>query len=483
VSLPAVRAPALTSDPGYHGLKQYLLEWTGLAFYLDKDDQLAEKIARRLAACKLSGCTAYLALLRDGVEGAAELDELVGDLTIGETHFFRFEEHFQALRTAIIPQLIRRNAARRQLRIWSAGCSFGAEPYSLTLMLQREFAGELAGWDVSVIGTDINRQFLARARQACFGEWTLRGVDARLRSTCFELTPQGHRLLDAYRQGVSFQYHNLVKHPYPSLSHNLTGFDLILCRNVLIYFSRETIDQCLARFWSSLVEGGWLLVGHAESNPEAFGAFQAVEFPGALAFQRPLRGGSEGPQAGPPDWGNFGKPPAEAVADSATTDQTGWSWAPTAPPWLPAPLPPPPSSPPPSPNAARTARIRELADRAQWAEASEVCRRLIEADRLDPLGHFYQALVLEQTGDHRGADEALSRAIYLDRYFVLAHYHRGLLLQKGQDLAGAARSFRNVLDLLVSLEPDTMLAEGDGISASALRELAQMNLDVLGAPR
>jgi chemotaxis protein methyltransferase CheR len=109
-----------------------------------------------------------------------------------------------------------------------------------------------------------------------------------------------------------------------------------------------------------------------------------------------------------------------------------------------------------------------------------VCRTLIEADRLNPLGHFYQALVLEQMGQLREADVALNRVIYIDRSFVLAHYHRGLLLQKIEDPAGAARAFRNVLDLLAALEPDTMLAEGDGISASALRELAQMQLEVLG---
>jgi chemotaxis protein methyltransferase CheR len=465
VSLPAVQASALTSDLGYRSLKQYLLEWTGLAFYADKDDQLGEKIAKRLAALQLSSCAAYLNLLRDGAAGESELDELISDLTIGETHFFRFEEHFQALRRTIIPELIRRNAARRQIRIWSAGCSFGAEPYSLTVMLQREFASELAGWDVSVIGTDINRQFLARARQACFGEWALRGVDRHLREVCFEPSPLGHRLRDVYREGTSFQYHNLVKHPYPSLLYNLAAFDLILCRNVLIYFSRETIDQCAARFFSALVEGGWLLVGHAEMNPESFRAFRAVDLCGAMVFQRP---------------------PGDAPADPGAASTLAFTPAPLPPPeppplsWLPGPPPPPsPAATPGDTPATTTARIRELADRAAWTEAGQLCRTLIEADRLNPLGHFYQALVLEQMGQLREADVALNRVIYLDRSFVLAHYHRGLLLQKIEDLAGAARAFRNVLDLLTALEPDTMLAEGDGISASALRELAQMQLEVL----
>ncbi|TAL11299.1 MAG: protein-glutamate O-methyltransferase CheR, partial [Nitrospirae bacterium] len=428
-------------------------------------------VAKRLEALNMSGCSAYLALLKDGQAGEAELDELVADLTIGETYFFRHEEQFEALRRTILPDIIRRNAPRRQIRIWSAGCATGAEAYSLSILLRREFAGQLAGWDVSIVGTDINRKFLAQAREGHFGDWALRGTGEEIKSACFVQSARSWRIGDEYREGIAFQYHNLVKHPYPSLLHNLAAFDLILCRNVMIYFSHEVIRSCVNRFWSSLVDGGWLLVGHAEMDTEAFRAFHTINAPGTVLFKR------------------AGEPPKRPVYQ---TD--GWvaeSAAPATALWQPPSLPDLPllfRRPPIAPEAADTkdatdapltAQIRELADRAQWEEAEALCQTLIEKDRLNPMGNFYHALILEQMGLRREAETALNRAIYLERDFVLAHYHKGLLLQNVEDFTGAARSFRNVLTLLRPLAPDRRFAEADGISAADLAELAQMQLEVL----
>ena len=470
------------NDLGYGNLKDYLVEVTGLAFYREKDRELAEKVGKRLDALHLTSYSAYLTLLKAGTEGGTELDELVADLTIGETYFFRIEEQFQALRQVILPALIQRNAGRRQLRIWSAGCSIGAEAYSLAILLGREFAGQLVGWDVSIIGTDINRKFLSQAREGRFGDWALRSTDDETKNLCFQRDQKMWRIRDEFRRGISFQYHNLAKHPY-SLLHNLGAFDLVLCRNVMIYFSREGITDCVGRFWKSLVEGGWLLVGHAEMNQESFRAFHTINFPGTVLFQRPGESG----QSTAPAWSapaSLPDPPAWAPLSPVLAP-----WAPPAPTWV-GPLHADSSSPvvremspaalPTSAEAPPAIRlIRELADRAQWPQAAERCRALIDEDRLNPLGHFYQALVLEQMGQLQEADGALNRAIYLDRDFVLAHYHRGLLLQKGDDSASVIRSFRNVVDLLGRLPPETPLPEGDGISAADLRELAEMQLQVL----
>ena len=116
-------------------------------------------------------CASYLDLLRDPFRGPSELDELIAEVTIGETYFFRHREHFDALRDLVLPDLIVRNRATRRLRIWSAGCADGPEPYSLAILLKREMAGQLPGWDVTIVGTDINRLSLARAREGKFEEW------------------------------------------------------------------------------------------------------------------------------------------------------------------------------------------------------------------------------------------------------------------------------------------------------------------------
>jgi chemotaxis protein methyltransferase CheR len=463
----ATRSEALIADPDFASTKAEIVAATGLAYYRDKDADLAEKVGRRMTALRLASCAAYLALLRDEGAGSAEFDELVAELTIGETYFFRHEEQFDALRDTVVPRLLERNAARRQIRIWSAGCATGAELYSISILLRRHFGPLLSGWDVGLLGTDINRRFLAQARDGVFGDWALRRTDDALREACFERTSGSWRVRETYRAGVSFQFHNLVKHPYPSLLHNLAAFDLIVCRNVMIYFDRAVIGECVQRFRSSLVDGGWLVVGHAEMDQESFQSFRAWSTTGTVLYERTTE--PPAPRADlasvtpppPPPW----RPPLWHAPASSSSRET----VPTV-------------ESAPVPIVSGAARIRELADGAQWEEALALCAQMIDEDRLNPLGHFYHGLVLDQTGQADEAERALRRALYLDRGFVLAHYHCGLLLQKRNDVPGAVRSFRNVVDLLGTGDGDRRLDEADGISAADLAELAMMQISVLETP-
>lgn len=133
---------------------------------------------------------------------------------------------------------------------------------------------------MSILGTDVNRQCLARAREGRFEEWALRGLPEGLRRGCFTAVGREWHLAPEYRKGVSFQYHNLVTHPFPSLLHELADFDLILCRNVTIYFAPEIVRRLVDQFHRCLADGGWLVVGHAEPNVEWLRAFRTVKTPG-----------------------------------------------------------------------------------------------------------------------------------------------------------------------------------------------------------
>jgi chemotaxis protein methyltransferase CheR len=464
----------LVADPGYRRLKGHLIAATGLAYYADKDHELAGRIAQRLARQGLRDCAAYLASLEDGARGEAELDALIADLTIGETYFFRHRELFDALRDTVFPELIDRNRHSRQLRIWSAGCSTGAEPYSISILLKRELAARLVGWDVIIIGTDINKEFLARARAARFEEWAFRSTAEEMKNACFTRSGNAWVLAPEYLEGVSFQYHNLVTHPFPSLLNNLFAFDLILCRNVTIYFSLDIVRRLIEHFHQTLVAGGWLLVGHAEPNIELFRAFHTVNAPGAVLYQKatdqalvpavplPLPGITLAWSPKVPVW----EPPSLAAGVVQP--------APPVLPKEPARLPP---TAPPAPSGLET--IRSLADRGEWEAAARRCREALEADKLNPVVYFYQALVFEQTGHHAETESALRRAIYLDRSFVLAHYYLGLFLQQRGQSRPAARSFRNVLELLARIDPGHVFADGDGITAGELQRLTQMHLEVL----
>lgn len=469
----------LQADPYYAQLKQYVIGATGLAYYADKDIDLGARIVPRIAGQGLPGCGAYLALLQDKARGEAELDALIETLTIGETFFFRHKEMFDALRDVVVPDLLARHRSRRTLRVWSAGCSIGAEAYSVAMLLRRDFAHALAGWDVTVLGTDINREFLARAREGCYEEWALRNMPEENRRTLFVQSGKSWCVAPAYRDGVSFQYHNLVAHPFPSLWNNLFAFDLILCRNVTIYFAADIVRRIATQMHETLHEGGWLGVGHAEPNTSLFAAFRVVNTGGAILYQKVPAEEGAGRIANP----SYDAPSVPVV--SAEAGDGAWT-----PPVLPdamfgdpradvGPIAAAQAANNLPATLAEVAAIRRLADRGEWDEADRRCRAAQVVDRLNPAVYFCHALVLEQSGRHAEAERALRQAVYLDRRFVLAHYYLGLLMQKQGHFSAAARSFENVLQLLARTGPAEVFAEGDGITAGELVKLTRMHIEAL----
>jgi len=463
-----ILAPAaLVADPFFPRLKTLVIETTGMAFYADKDEDLARIVAERMADTGVAACARYLDLIADPVLGRNEMDALVAELTIGETYFFRHKEQFDALRDIILPDVLARNQGVKRLRIWSAGCSIGPEPYSLAILLKREFGTRIAGWHVSIVGTDINQKFLARAREGRYDEWAFRATPDDVRRDCFEPSGRQWVIRPEYKALVSFQYHNLIKNRFPSLIDNIAGLDIIICRNVVIYFSRETVEGLVPCFRESLVDGGWLVMGHAEPNQELFREFRTENTPGAVLYQRVDQ---PRPVCAP-------LPPLSPCAPVLPKPELR---RPARPPMRkPAPLavkPAPAAVTPPE----GLARVRDLADQGRWPEALVACDALIAANALDSHSHFFRALVLEQQGDVEGCETSLRRAIYLDRHFVLPHYHLALFLWRRNDVQGAQRSFRNVLALLERLPDNHALDIGDSINAGQLRETVAMHLELIG---
>ena len=439
-------------DPLYPRLKEHLVESTGLAYYADKDVDLARRVGRRLSTLGAPDCAAYLAILRDPVRGPSELDALIVEVTIGETYFFRHREHFDALRDVVLPDLIARNRPSRRLRIWSAGCADGPEPYSLAILLKRDLTHELAGWDVSILGTDINRHCLARAREAKFETWALRSTPEDLKGACFLNEGRWWRLSPEYKEWVSFQYHNLVEHSFPSLLNNLFGFDLIVCRNVMIYFGQDLMQRMIRQFHDCLVPGAWLLVGPSEPNMTYFSAFRTVAAPGVTLYQKPDAELQESLVVNRPPWdeANVASWPIDNRPQVVNL-----------------------------PHTPTLADVRRHADQGAWESAARCCEQLLKTDNLHSPTHFHYALVLQQVGRRDEAERSLRRAIYLDWKSVLAHYYLGLFLQSRGDGRHAERSFENALDLLGARGDAEVFADADGITVAELRKLARMHIEIL----
>ena len=476
MSIASTASPKIRNEADYPRLKEYVIANTGLAYYGDKDETFAGHVGKRILRLGLPDCASYLRLLQSDQIDGTELDQLIAMLTIGETFFFRHHEAFDALRDVVFPDLIRRNQAIRKLRIWSAGCSIGAEPYSIAILLKRDLGHLLTGWDVSIIATDINREVLDRARAGRYEEWAFRSVPDEIKSACFSKSGTTWTIDPQYRESISFQYHNLVKDPCPSLRNHIDCFDLVLCRNVTIYFSQETVRNLVQELYFSLPDSGWLLVGHSEPNVEVYRSFRAVNLQGVVLYQKT----NEEPAA--PAWSQA--PPFSFVPQPFTLPP-----APAAPP---ARTPGPVAShstlrkrddgtarAPDFPQSPDLASIKQIADQGDIEKAAQCCEKLLEREKLNPVAHFYYALVLEQMGRRRETQDSLQRAIYLDRSFIVAHYYLGLIQQRAAEPKQALRCFRNVLNLVSGLKDDQLIPAADEFTVAELKQLTQMHIDAL----
>ena len=463
----ALENHSLSTDGCFLALKEYLIAGTGLSYYCRRDSELADHISRHLKKLRIKDCSSYLQLLESGSEGAKELDNLIEDLTIGETFFFRHTDLFNALEHSILPAIIEKNKTRRSLRIWSAGSSIGAEAYTMSILLRRQLGHLIHGWEVTIIGTDINRAFLTRAAEAQYEKWALRGIDEEIKQQCFSCNGKTWTLNSEFKQGVSFQHHNLAMHPFPSVMHNLFDFDVILCRNVMIYFNQKVIASIVGKMRDCLVDGGWLLVGHAEHNAEIFRDYCMVPFSGATGYQRV---DTRDMLRQSPQW----QPTAHMALQKLT-----FASAPKPTTSIPKPqaLPREAAVPQNETLASKLAAIRTLTNRGEIEHADVQCRELLKAHKLDPACHLYHALVLEQLNQHSASEQSLRRAIYLDRDCILAHYYLGLSLRRTARGAEAARSFLNARRLLGAWDRSRVVDESNGLTVGELDDLISLHLD------
>ncbi|WP_185961280.1 protein-glutamate O-methyltransferase CheR [Telmatospirillum sp. J64-1] len=459
----------LQNDPSYHRLKDKVVGSTGMAFYRDRDDILCDVVMRRLLATGLRDCDAYLELL-ETEGGSDELDILIAELTIGETYFFRHHAQFEALEQKIIPDILRRNESIRQINVWSAGCSTGPEAYSVAILLKERFGKQLADWNIHIHGTDINRKFLALARTGRFGPWSFRAVPEEIRERWFNQVGDEWEISREIKSMVRFYPHNLVTDPPPKPEN---GFDLILCRNVIIYFDRATAEALVARLHESLADGGWLAMGHSEPNLALFRKFHTLSLPGAIIYRKEagyappaLPARTAAPPSPPPSRTRAVKtvPPKKPARQSARSALTAQKDVP--PPRIPAPRPAP-------------HLVLELAEKGDWDAAEAACDAMLRANPLDGRAYYYRALLLEQAGRFAESETALRRSVFLDRRSPLPHYQLALLLLHRQDVNGAQRSFRNALSLADRREADTPLPELPDLTAGQLREMAAQYLQRL----
>jgi chemotaxis protein methyltransferase CheR len=477
----------------------------GLRFDENRVTHLAEVLARRVSARRLS-TGAYLAALLTELEASDELAALARELTVGETYFFRHTDQFTALCEVALPERLSARAATRQLRLLSAGCASGEEAYTLAILLrEREIA---PGFQTFVQAIDLNPDALAKAELGLYSAWSLRETPETVRRRWFTSDGRDFRLKPEILQAVSFAQHNLVLDAPELLAP--ASFDIIFCRNVLMYFSTEQAVSIVERLTRALTPGGFLFLGHAETLRGLSNDFHLRHTHNTFYYQRRdvLRPRDEDvPRAQPPE--------RPAPAEAASND--GW-----VKPWLDGversteriaalsraagqapgtPLASPRgtlqepiellqnerfsdalalmqrlSAPEATDPAALLLKATLFTHQGQLADAEKTCHELLRQDDLNAGAHYLLALCCERRGSAQLAVEHDRTAVYLDAAFAMPHLHLGLMARRRQDPDAARRELNTALSLLESEDASRLLLFGGGFSRGALLALCRSEL-------
>jgi chemotaxis protein methyltransferase CheR len=274
------------SEEEFRLVRDLIHDYCGLSFESDVGSILARRLAKRLAFLEIRDIKGYYRLLRYGRDREQELSELMDLLTTNETYFFRESFQLRALTDEILPELLLRRGGRTgetPLRIWSAGCSTGEEPYTVAMLILE--SGCCRETPVEIIGTDISHRVLRHARRGVYGDSAFRATDDYYRQKYFRREGDGFRIIDPVRNLVTISHLNLLDEAQLAL---ISRVDIILCRNVMIYFDRPVRVRVAEVFYRVLREGGYLLLGHADSLMNISTAFTLRHLVNDMVYQRPL---------------------------------------------------------------------------------------------------------------------------------------------------------------------------------------------------
>ncbi len=425
------------ADDEFIAIRDYLAAEAGLAFDESRRAALSAVIGDRVMATESAGVAEYLALL-NSTSGADERQRLLDAVTVQETRFFRNPPQIEGLRQRVLPELLRRTVGRtRPLTIWSAGCSTGEEPYTLAMMLL-ELSPVLARpGNVRILGTDVSAEALRAAARATYTGRSLDLMPPTVGDRWLEPRPGGALgVRDQVRRLVDLRLHNLVTEPAPFEPGEV---DLVVCRNVTIYFDRPTTSRLIGGFHDVLAEGGYLLLGHSETLWQVSDAFSLMPVGDAFVYRRAdgaapsaARRARSRPTAAAPAAAARRAPAAQRPQSAATT-------APAA--SVPvASVPVGSESTAPGGELLADAKVA-FAD-GQYDVAARVARRAIDAAPL--LTEAYLVLGQSRTsvGDDDAAVDPLRKAVYLDPAHAPAHFMLASVLARLRQHGASAVSYR-----------------------------------------
>ncbi|MFQ5560635.1 MAG: CheR family methyltransferase [Nitrospinota bacterium] len=427
--------------------------------------------------CRISTHEEYLNFLSFTREGANEFKSLLDLLTVGETFFFRNRAQFDGIKEYVIPKSRQVNVAK--MKIWCAGCSTGEEPYTLAIVL-RECAPSLP---FSIIATDINRRSLAAAKAGVYTERSIRNVEPEQLRKYFRKVGDEYYISDEIKNSVQFAYHNLASNEF---SHpDMQSLDILLCRNVTIYFDEKTLKRVISNFVSCLSPGGLLLIGHAETLRGISNAFHLVQRPNTIIYEKKAqasgaklqqsvfakweqekkqgKGKSKGSQQKNSENGNEEESFVELAraalgkkryADAMVfVDKHLVRY--------------------PKDSGALMIKGEILGNQRVFHEALTFLDRAIENDNLSTGAYCLKGTLLADMGKYTEALPQFKRVLYLDPDNCISHYHLGNMYRLLGETSNAEREYKSCNMLLRHFKGDEALPLADGVKAAHLDKLVE----------
>ncbi len=406
----------------------------------------------------------YLCFLEsDTVESKQQWKTLIISITTGESYFFRDKGHFFLLQSSILPELIKNKEIERSLRIWCAGCSTGEEPYSVAILLDM-LLEDKRGWNIFITGTDINDESVKKAKRGRYSPWSFRLVDKAIKEKYFKRRQDEWEINENIKKMVNFQYGNLIEDGFFSQKPELCNMDIIICRNVFIYFNKEAVASVLDKFINALNDGGYLITGHGELRGHDLMNLSQIMYPEAVIYKKTLESKRRTPEIALSPEVRKEKKDLEFKIKPVLKSPLAVSVSSNKKPMDPKPD---------IGELIKKGRCTEAINKAEgllnkckddidmlclmaqayansgdYDKAESVCRGAmnINANAADP--YFLLANIAEARGNDEEAKDLFRKAIYLNPSFIAAYCELAGIYEKGNDIPRAKKARSTAIELL-----------------------------------
>ncbi|MBE9467467.1 MAG: chemotaxis protein CheR [Bacteroidetes bacterium] len=419
---------------------------------------------------------------------------LASHLTINETYFWREANSFKVLEQKILPKLIQLRQKEKRIKIWSAGCSTGEEPYSIAIAINK-LIPDLDKWDITILATDINPKILSKAKTGIYNQWSFRNTPQWLKKGYFIQKKIGKfEIIQKIKNMVTFKYLNLAEDVFPSPLNYTNAIDIIYCRNVLMYFTQERFRQIAQKFHQSLIDNGYLIVSSSELSYQNFTNFIPINFSDMLLYQKAPKKIKKQTNYSVTD--NSQKPIINQMPSKPNSvfkipkyrpieiknaihnekkrmQQIDLSYEKNLKLYM---------------QGNYDALINKLQNRKQTPEeqillirayanlgklneALKLCKKSISSNKLNYKTHYLYATILQENNMENEAEAILKKVINLNPNFVLSYYSLGMIFLRNNNVTDTTKCFEKILSIIHTYSQDEILPESEGLTAGRFREI------------